>query len=180
MMLADVFVRELWRCAPTIDQLRAVGLDEVQARRFREKNRCLLRTSDDSADNEHPLQDLLKRYDSSSVEIGMLRLTSLKEFPEYSVIGKAEADLLVIEHRSGEIQVRDHHDPVRIIWRGAASEDAFLDALLSLACFLVRGAINEVPWDDQALNCSEAGRLASLAGGPTYEDFFKVLTGCDE
>jgi hypothetical protein len=178
-MNADTFVEKLWSCAPSTEQLTTVGLGPMESEEFQLRNRAALKQPPGMRDN-NVLVDLVNRYDVSRVEIGIVRFgEELTRSDTWWQVGKAEADPLVVNKLTGEIEVRDLADETVTLWRCAANSASFLEAMLRAGCFLSRTAYDLTLSDDEKARCAEAAACAQSAGGVEYQAFYNVLLGCD-
>lgn len=175
-MEADQFVEALWACAPDIEQLKATGIPSEVAQRFRDAHLCRKKT--EAVRYCDPLLDLISRYDASTVEIGMILLgSSVVKTDRNWQVGEVEADPLVIDKATEEVQVEELYTNGHILSRCAESGGKFLDALLLAASFQ---RYNRGP-GDQDRAYEEAESCALAAGGEVYRRFYLHLFGvyCD-
>jgi hypothetical protein len=122
------------------------------------------------------LAELLACYDPSGIEIGMV---SFLTWPEAVAggwkIGHVEADVLILDRRTGEVRVEEVIAPGHILWRCAASGGALMAALAFAAkpladCMLdVRGSASAM--------IAVVDACTALAGGERYRDFYLMLLG---
>ena len=175
-MTAEEFVAELAKSAPSMEGLLKQGLTKKAAQAFRGSLTPKQRAQPIRAPKgAGEVGRLLAFYDCSRVEVGMVR------FGEAPVrrggrweIGLVEADQLVIDSKSGILEVLELGHPSHVLWQCAASGEAFLGALSRASAVLSQRAIGEIPKKTlakQLLDC------VALAGGAEYEGFFKMLIG---
>ena len=88
---------------------------------------------------DDPLIHLISSYDTSALEIGMVRLGCHKysfEPPSDKIlVGCIESDILVIDPSTGIVELLDHEAPTYVMCICATSGNLFLEALLKLAAF---------------------------------------------
>lgn len=176
-MNAEEFVNKLKLCAPREDELRLAGISDNMVSELRRSYGCHIGTSLNDGQVSDELLRLLIRFDCGDVVIGAIRLksgTDIRARP--IVVGSVEADPICYDPTSGEVAVFDHGAPDHLLWRCAQSGGEFLDALVTAACFLGK----RMTQSDTTGACATASSCASLAGGDAYENFYKVLLGCDE
>jgi hypothetical protein len=177
-MEPNTFVNRLACLAPSVEALARIGLSETQANDFRDNYFCQKRQTVVRETNE--ILALLKGWDLSSVEIGMVRFAQQpSEIPGKVLIGKVEADPLMLMQTTGEILVEDLHAPGHILWVAARSGSTLLDALIPAAEFLTKRGLEEIDVEDTHAARVVAKRCAMLAGGERYVDFFSMLLGAE-
>lgn len=175
---ADEFVAWLRGCAPDVDEIIRLGLPREAAERFSSKYRASPR--DGRPRSENALIDLIARYHADAVEIGMVRfLPAPADLGAWWQVGEAEADLLVVDKGSGEVEVRDLSDIEFVIWTCAADAASFLDAIAEAACFISELALDRSQSQNHIVLFDAAVRCATLAGGEQYSNFYEMLLGCD-
>src|SRR4051812_22050680 len=143
-MSADEFAAAIAALAPSVAELEAKGLSPQSAENFRKSYQCARRADPPVPGNDNPLLDLLARYDCSRLEIAVVTLGPAGISKGYSdkllsqgkrVIGAVEADPLVLDDKTGEIDLRDHSDPNFSMAKVAANGAKLLDALYLVASF---------------------------------------------
>ena len=188
-MNAEEFVDKLAKLAPSVDDLIVKGYErevaeEIRSAYFNEKNEVY-------NDYDDPLLDLINNYDTSNLEIGILKIGNRKyDFPsppEKIRVGSVESDILVINPKTGHVELLDHAHPEYVIGICAVSGERFLEAILLLADF-------EMPYLDSRLKNkitekqSVANNLAAhkkaaectkVAGLGKEATIFHLLLGCD-
>ena len=123
------------------------------------------------------LVDLITRWNSDQIEVGMVRLLPDPIQTPFGVqVGTVEADPLIVS-ADGEVVGRELGAENHIIWHVAADASKCLDALLAAAkSFTVLGPIDEST-EMQALAKKAAAECAALAGGQKYKNFYEMLLG---
>lgn len=178
-MDADTFTEKLWGCAPPLERLLSVGLDRAEAEAFRARHRAQ-RKERSTAFSDDVLIDLVSRYEIGLLEIGLIHFDGeMSRSADWQQVAYAEADLLVINKVTAEIEVRDLADESVTLWMCASDSSSFLSAILRAACFLSRASYDLTLADDELVRCKEAIECSALAGGNRYYAFYKVLLGCD-
>jgi hypothetical protein len=180
-MQAEAFVKQLADAAPPASDLEKCGLSSEQAREFITSFHCVKRDRPLPKPNgSDPVLKLLRNWDLSKVEIGMVR------FPDPPVqqsgkicVGCVEVDPLVILPGSGEIVVHEFGTKEHLLWRVAKNGGALLDALLIAAQFLEKTGIGTIDYRDSRIARPVALECASAAGGDRYLDFYKMLLGAE-
>lgn len=169
---------------------KGLSIEEANEMVEDEKKSLLLRPkSPESPEIEDPIEDLICRYDTSELEIGMIYLgkkTSACHIPSDKVlVGSIEADPLVINKKNGEIELLDHAQPDCVMAKCAASGGQFLEALLLLASFEPEYTdfYGDLP-ETQAKENNEAARkkameCAKVAGVSTKSSIYEMLLGYD-
>ncbi len=136
-MNAEEFVRRVRECAPKINDLKELGYTDDSAKAEQKCFACD-KISDDGA-LENPLLDLIKRYDCSSLEIGLISFS-----PEcydyldidqsaYIPVAVMESDPVVVDKISGKILILDHGNLNFVMSTLADSGEKFLDSLIRMA-----------------------------------------------
>ncbi len=126
----------------------------------------------------NPLLDLLTRYDGTHVEIGMIRFSKPSAHSDNKwVIGKDEADLLILDLNTQRIFVEEVGTDGYVLSQCAENADRFLTAILPAACFLARCTCEDGLYEDQDAARSQAQDCAEKAGGPEYFNFYATLVG---
>lgn len=174
------FKKGLEGCVPDIADLAKLGLLADDVDQFR-RSFFILEREERLNDLGLPgqLGELFERFDPSNVEIGMLRfgLEPQKKNSNW-VIGKVEADLLVVDMVSGEVCVEDFTAvPKHMLWRCAKNGESLLAALLPAACFLGRCLHDEELAGDEHRRKSCIDACVIEAGGELYRPFYQMLVG---
>jgi hypothetical protein len=175
-MTAEEFVVELAKSAPALEDLLEQGLTQKAARAFRRsltpKKRAVPGRAPKGAGE---VGRLLTSYDCSAIEVGMVRFGAAPARRGGGwEVGLVEADHLVVDSKSGALEVLERGHSTHVLWRCAATGEAFLGALARAAAVLSQRAVGEVP--KRAL-VKHVRECAALAGGDEYEAFFKMLVG---
>ena len=99
-------------------------------------------------------------------EIGMIRFGGEGiETDDGWLVGKVEADDLLLKRFSGQVIVHEFGEIDHTLWKCAMSGGGFLDAVLKTAFYLERFARDESLSDDEHARTQAAHVCASLAGG---------------
>lgn len=176
---ATQFVRQLANAAPSPYDLERHGLTGEQADAFIRTFRCVKRDRPMTQPmGSSPMLELLRNWDLSMVQVGMVRFPSQRYEPPGMIgIGCVEVDPLVIQP-NGEIVVYELGTNQHLLWRVARNCSTFLEALVIAAKFLGKLAISGCH-DDFGSAQSVASECASVAGGERYSDFYKMLLGAE-
>jgi hypothetical protein len=195
-MNADEFVKALALLAPSEETLKLRGLSEVAVERVRKSYICVERPNVERRE-DNPLLDLLTRYDTTTVEIGMVILGLNNHCYEYYIrnlkeqskiaVGVAEVDPIVIYLPSGEIQLLDHARIGYVMCMCAVDGSHFLDALLLVAAFVPpHPYFKGVNWTKEQISennkaaCVLASQCAKAAGVDEQRcGLYRMLLGCD-
>lgn len=175
------FVKALAEAAPSAPELEKCGLSKEQARYFAKLYLCVKRErSLPVISGSDQLLELLREWDVSEVEIGMIR------FPEPPTersgkicVGCFEADPLVILPDTGEIAVHELGTKEHLLWLVAKSGSRLLDAMVIAARFLAQCTVGTIDFDDYKAARSVSIECATAAGGEKYLDFYKTLLGAE-
>ncbi len=175
------FVKALAEAAPSTLELEKCGFSKEQARDFANTFLCVRRerplTVEGGSDE---LLGLLRSWDISKVEIGMIRFPEVPtERSGNMCVGSVEADLLVIMSDTGEIAVHELGSKEHLLWFVAANGSKLLDALPVAARFLAQRTIGSIDFDDFKAARSVATECGAAAGGEKYLDFYKMLLGAE-
>jgi len=177
-MEARDFVKQLAEATPSLAELESCGLASENVKAFIESYTCTVRdhplTEPSGSDS---LLELLRNWDLSKVEIGLIRFPGFHAEPSGAIhIGCVEADPLILLP-NGEIVVYESGTKDHLLWRVAKSGTAFLDALVIAARFLGRRAVGTIDIDDHEAARSVALECAAAAGGDRFKDFYTMLLG---
>ncbi|MFB6455602.1 hypothetical protein ACE38W_10060 [Chitinophaga sp. Hz27] len=176
-MTASKFIEELKSQVPSDDILAEKKISEFTIERTVEplKN---LNTQFGKALTDNVIIDLLNKYDLSKVEIGMVVFSkTVTEDDSYFYIGTVEVDLLVINKKSGIIQVLEYDQPNHTLWDCANNSVAFLQALLVCNGYFWECLLDDVVYNDDLKRAATVERCAHIAGGDAYYDFYAMLAG---
>jgi hypothetical protein len=178
-MTAAEFVKRLAECAPSIEDLAREGYPPTIVSEFHDiffagpKPR---RTES----MEDPLLELVTNYDVSSLTIGMVKFRPAEFDPQLGwIVGKDEADPIVIDRATGEVQLRELGKEWFVIAPCATDSSHFLDAMAAVACFMSRNMLDSTLDDDNEEKHRLADLCAQLAGAPKYLSFYENALGCD-
>lgn len=172
-MTADEFVERLRANQPTAEKLLAAGVpaqlvDEIRA------SYCIELQQDTSySGQDDPIVDLIKRYDTSTADIGSIRFrkdTSLQECENSNsvlVFADFDADMLAIDSNTGKILLLDGCQPSFVMMILAHDGGRFFDALIAL----VEGKAAGTNPDELASQC------ATISGADQSEGFYHMLAG---
>lgn len=180
-MELDVFVKELAKIAPSTLDLERSGLSSEEAKRIVEGYFCVKRDRPlEETSSSDPVLELLRNWDLSKVEIGMVRFPGPPvERSGKIYIGYVEADPLVILLDSGEIVVHEFGIKEHLLWWAAKSGSHLLDALIIAARFLEKQGDGTIDFQDLKIAGPVALECATAAGGYKYLDFYKMLLGAE-
>jgi len=187
-MNADRFVEKLKSIAPSPEKMQSCGyLQEIIAE-YR-KSYFLERKTPEIPRIDDPLEHLICNYDTSKFELGVLTLGK-EEFyytPIHSKVrvGAIEADILVIDENSGEVELLDHSWPNRVIAKCAASGEQFLEAILLLARYeppyenVKDGLTKAQKEKNKKAALKHAAKCAKIAGISGPPNIYETLLGCE-
>ncbi len=180
MELGD-FVKVLAEAAPNAPELEKCGFSNEQATDFIKSFLCVQRDRPlllESGSNQ--LLELVREWDLSKVEIGMIRFPEPPSERLGSIcVGYVEVDPLVILADTDEIAVHELGTKEHLLWVVAKCGSKLLDALVIAARFLARRAVGTIDFDDSKLARSISIECATAAGGDKYLDFYKMLLGAE-
>jgi hypothetical protein len=176
-MDATSFKNALQEAKPSSKFLVDIGLNDAEAAEFLWSFDLHERTIE--RDNSLPdsvLHDLFARFDVSRVEVGMVRFCDTPEQASYGfILGRVETDYLTLQIPCGEVTVRDFTDPEHTTWKCARDGASLLAALAEAAKHLSECiASNQSGLEPRRQTIDQC---TLLAGGPLYEDFYKMLLG---
>ena len=179
-MLADQFVFRLSLAAPSLERLAAVGIVGDEAAEILRSFNCIPREGLRKPTIEmDELIRLVEQWDSTAVEIGMLRFSGGSKQTSMGVqVGLIEADPLVVRS-DGHVIVYELGMEEHVLWLVANSGAQLLDAVLIAAV-----ALNERLFVDESIDRGEgvrriAAQCSEAAGGAQFKDFFEMLLGAD-
>ncbi len=145
---------------------------------MRFRNYFLCRPRATRPHDDDPLLALLKGWDLSQVEIGMICFLAEPEpMPGKVRVGALEADPLNILDGTREILCEQLHVPGFVLHNVAKNSEHFLDALLPAAELFARRLTQDIAFDDLAATRQTADRCVALAGGERYLSFYHSVLG---
>lgn len=179
-MEAEDFVNELRKIALNIDieLLRSEGVSEGYIENLLKSYQVEKKTK--FSGYENPLIGLIENYNVSNLQIGMISFSEKIEYNEnYIFLGKVEQDNLAIDKISGTVVMLENGIN-HVINKCASTGAKFLDAINVAAAFLERRSIDDKIFENQELASQIAEECGELAGDKNYyQDFYKMLFGCD-
>lgn len=186
-MNADEFAEKLAKIAPSVDYLISCGYETI-AEEIRNGYILTRRTKPIAAIYDDPLVHLICDYDTSKFQIGVLTIGMRKySFPAPTNkihVGAIESDILVIDPRTGAVELIDHARPDFVMTKCAVSGGHFLEAIFLLASFKrphpdfrSLAQLQRVENNRAAGNC--AMQCAKIAGIPTPPNIYEELLGYD-
>jgi hypothetical protein len=179
-MNASDFVSILAAAAPSIEDYKKVGLTASEAKDFRNAYFCQPRKSPLAIEESNELFALMNRWNSGTIEIGMVCLANAPEKMSQGVqVGVAEEDPIVI-HADDELAVHELGSPKHVLWRVARSPDSFLQALAIATKFLSDRSVEKISYEDLQAAKDVAQQCAKAAGGKPFYDFYSMLLGAEE
>jgi hypothetical protein len=135
-MNAEEFVNKLASIKPSVDRLVTYGYSVERAKEIQSQYILRKKTCTTPIIYNDPVVNLINEYDTSILEIGNLALGKggYSFLPPNGVIhiGSIESDILVINPKTGFIELLDHEQPDFVMARCASSGDKLLDALFLL------------------------------------------------
>lgn len=179
-MKANEFVIKLAEVSPSIQDYLNCDLPAAEAQRFYESYQCHKRETTQSLSKTNELISLIDQWDTSNVEVGMVRLAdAIIEYAQGLQVGVVEADPLVVCHNN-ELLVYELNSCDHILWHVAKSGGDFLSALVVAAEFLGQRAIGKIDYLDFNTAKKIAKQCSDLAGGDKYLDFYNMLLCAEE
>jgi len=176
----EQFRELLQKSAPNQDQLSSIGLSKKEVQEFLRSFQLVKRDAIFKPSSGGIVEHFFTTYDPAKIEIGMVTFLSGPATKlNYVIIGKVESDPLVIDKSSGLVSVVDLASPSTVLWSCADSFSQFLDALIPAADFLGKCIISDDTRDNCALLESVIEKCTSLAGGPSYDSFYRMLIGSE-
>src|SRR5207302_5729854 len=121
-MTPSEFVNKLAEVAPSLSELERLGLSRSEAVSIRNGYICTRRDTPLSIPESNELTALMKYWDTSTVEVGMVRMLEMPVETERGLqIGLVEDDPLVAASASGELFVEERGTRGHLLWRVARS-----------------------------------------------------------
>lgn len=176
-MLHTEFVEELKLSAPAYSDLKIYNLPDDYIEGVISNYICTPKQKFDSDTIlNDPILNLINEFDCSSIQIGLISLSeSVKDVESFIIIGNLEADYLVLNKVTLEIEVRDHDNPNFIIWSCAKNSNSFLEVLLSYASYIALKIKDVSLIDNDQLTTKIQNALIEKAGGSKYRGFYEML-----
>lgn len=170
---------ELHDAAPSEKSLKELGLSDEEVQDFVSSFKVVQRNNDSPAVHSADIvQDFFTQYDPSALEVGMIKFLNMpKTIDSGRIIGKVEADPLVVEKSSGKVFVDDLSSPGNTLWECAKNAEQFLLTLVPAANYLGQCLVNDNMCTNKTLSKNILDECVSIAGGRSYEPFFRMLLG---
>ncbi len=129
------------------------------------------------AESDDPIQNLIRSFNVSNVEIGMVQFNDkIVNGKDYIIFGRVETDDLVISRITKEILLLES-GMEHILYHCASNSTTFLNALLQIAPFLQQRGIDDALFENADAQIQFASECGETAGGEKYNDFYKMLLG---
>jgi hypothetical protein len=179
IMPIEYFVSRLNNLKPSEEDLIKLGFDEVFIKSVIDGYQCKKRTHVlNGILNKNTIISLMQEYDCSSVQIGLIQLHNrIIEEEDFYRIGEVEADILVLNKITFQIEVRELLSLDNILWTCASNADNFLDTLLICAQFFSLRIKKPELADDISFTHKTVLECSQASGGIEYIDFYKMLLG---
>lgn len=178
-MEPNEFVSALEKLAPEKRVLLASDYPDDEADEFVKSFTCVPRNTPlDFESHGDALLELIKGWDVSGVEIG-----SLSFLPEPTIVrgtvevGAIEADALIFRPSTRDFALVDHDDGERVLCKVSGSGESLLKALLCIAGFYAKTAVDEIDIDDESAALGIKSECIRLLGGEEFETFCTTLLG---
>ncbi|WP_298899800.1 hypothetical protein [uncultured Psychroserpens sp.] len=176
-MKTTEFVIKLKKLRPDAQILRGFDFDEDFINEYRNSFDILkLKESNDTLD---PILSLIREYNVSNVDIGLVRFNNENEVLEnnrYIYIGNFDADYLAIDKYTNEIIVLSCEDPDHVLVKCSKDSFSFLSALYEVARINNELFLGNISSNDK--NIKElAESIAKVSGGDEYLDFYLLILG---
>ncbi len=174
-MDADMFVKQIDACTPSLEALMQAGLTSSRAEGVRAVQNFRL-TSTQKASHD-PVLDLIGRYEMATVEIGLMTFCPIAiPLAAGWFVGEIEAEPIYLSRQDGSLFTEEYGEPGHILWDCARDSGSFLDAMLKVACFLTRCATEDL-YNDQVTRHAIASECTVATGGELYRNFYEMLLG---
>lgn len=172
------FIKELSTKVPDIKKLKDLGYSD---REIIEIKDSYIISSCDIEKNSYPelgeFGELISRYEIDKLKIGMISFYKKpKKKDQTFIIGSVETDELRYSMNNGLFYVSPKND--FILWECSDDSEKFLAALLNLADYFSKVAVDEKLYDNQELILEYARISSSLAGGDRFINFYKMILAC--
>lgn len=175
-MTAAEFIEQIKDFAPSIEDIKKVGLSDDFAVLLSNEYKYAIR--DVTSHSENEIDNLINNYDLSKLAISLISFNKqIIETEDYRFFGDDEADLLGISNATQEIVMTDHEAPDFVMLYCAANPSAFLDALLAAWRTLTAILIDDSKSDDKKFRLQAIKTCSDLAGGDKYHQFYYSLIG---
>jgi hypothetical protein len=180
-MDATTFADKLASLAPGLESYISDGLTEDEARSLMRRYCCIRRPKPIvDLDDSNPVLELLIKWDLSNVGIGIVGFSDVPAVEDSGiVIGRVEADPLVIMRNTSEIVVLESGTEEHLLWPVAQNGEKMLDALIISAQFISSCSSGAIDNDDKDAAKFAAHECAIAAGGNKYQDFYYMLLGVE-
>jgi len=178
-MDAQKFADALVETAPSIAQLESLGMNKESIAKELDSYNLKLRIAHTELlfSNNNELLDLIERYDTSKIEIGMVAFLSHPiSYGSYIHFATIDTDAIIMTIE-GEVKVVDGQQHDHDMWVCAIDGGSFLDALILCSRYFALTMTDEHIYNDEAYGLALAKSIANTAGGSHYEDFYEMLFG---
>lgn len=178
-MNADEFVEKIKSDMPTREYYYKEGLDMEFISRDEKRFLFQERAEPIKLDtNNDPILSLIKKYDTSTVEIGMITFFNdgIRILNDHICFGEFEVDYLGINEITKEIEVLEYSNG-NVMCSCAQNSSLFLDAIRIISSFLCKRSMDDRLYNDTQANLTVAEICSNTAGGAKYHNFYRMLVG---
>ncbi len=177
-MDASEFASKLSGLAPAKSRLLSADYEHDEADQFINTFQCVPRRSPlGIATHNDRFLELMDGWDISKVEIGSLCFPSEPVvLSGYLEVGLIENDKLVFCAKTGDHVLLDHESG-NVLCRASHDGETLLNALLCIAGFYSKTAVDEVDIDDQSEALKAKAACVHESGGEEFETFCTTMLG---
>jgi len=178
-MEAGEFVSRLAEVAPEKSKLLLSGRSEEGANAVVRRFACPLRHVPlDMETHEDQVLELIKGWDVSAVQIGMLCfLSEPVSSDEHMEIGAVEAEKLVFRFQTRDYVLLEHEVPGRVFSRVSCDGGSLLDALICIAAYYAKTGVDEIDIDDESIGLEVKAECLRHLGSDEFGGFCTTLLG---
>lgn len=171
-MTASEFVRRVKQLAPSVDEMKRIGLDseliDLVDQIFR-----IDRRTERNVDLKNPILELIENYDLSKFEARAIRFKDRPVIENDNTIFASDGiNDLMIDNKTGVIMLRDLEN--QTVLSCATSANSFLNALLVLMEYQALISMKDCR-KDLSIKSKYASMATSAAGGDEYLKYYETL-----
>lgn len=175
-MDSEKFAVDLAQLAPSLEELKSLGLNKRESEDFRRNYQCIARKSPLAIDGSDNLLLLLRGWDASNIQIGTVGFLKVPlKKGDGLVVGDYEGSPILMD-ADGEVYV-ENVDSRHSVLHAARDGTCFLDALMLAAQFFDKCRRGTTKIGDDRAAEEAAKECAVAAGGKKYFRFYRKLLG---
>jgi len=179
-MTAAQFVTQLSAVAPSVEDLKKLGLTKAEAISIRDSYHAKPRAGAVPVAGDELVQ-LVTAYDCSTLDVSSFAFNDkAMATGQYTIVGGLEADLLVVDAATGVVQIRDFAKRDIVVHACASNGAAFLAAMILVEAYRAKALFDEELYESSSKREKVAAAATEQAGGSAYAGFYAMMLGFEE